>query len=308
MSTAKSLFIRSESGIWGSLRSQKVALTEANERLAQRSAEVADLRLLCDELKSEVAAVRAEAALARTEMQHRQLELGQVIGERDQSQSQAAEAVGRAEALRGQLVVVVGSTQSAQAVASQKRAWAEGMFRPLCDFDSASFFSSCLKNFVRLSAEFETALNESVKALAQAVEQKEADCVAMSEAISDFCRAFDLDDVQSGSSPQSHLRALGGHVRSRLRGVLHHGVRQAFVVLASYYDVDLERVSEEYCLPDEDGPALAEVQRLDAAVAGPSAVLASSFEVEILPLSSSSGAGPDLAEGGDDAEGGPANV
>jgi hypothetical protein len=42
--------------------------------------------------------------------------------------------------------------------------------------------------------------------------------VAMSEAISDFCRAFDLDDVPSGSSPQSNLRALGGHVRSRLHG------------------------------------------------------------------------------------------
>jgi hypothetical protein len=152
------------------------------------------------------------------------------------------------------------------------------------------------------------ALNESVKALAQATEQKEADRVAMSEAISAFCRAFDLDDVPSGSSPQSHLRALGGHVRSRLRGALHHDVRQVFVVLASHYDVDLERVSEGYCLPDEDEAALAEVQRLDAAVAGPSAVLASSFEVEILPLASLSGAGPDLAEDGDDNEGGPANV
>jgi hypothetical protein len=46
---------------------------------------VADLWLLCDELKSEVAAARAEAALAWMEMQQRQLELGQVIGERDQS-------------------------------------------------------------------------------------------------------------------------------------------------------------------------------------------------------------------------------
>jgi hypothetical protein len=36
-------------------------------------------------------------------MQQRQLELGQVIGERDQSRSQAVEAVSRAEALRGQL-------------------------------------------------------------------------------------------------------------------------------------------------------------------------------------------------------------
>jgi hypothetical protein len=193
-------------------------------------------------------------------------------------------------------------------MASQERARAEGMFRPLCDLDSAPFFNSCLKNLIRLSVEFETALNESVKALAQAAEQKEVDRVAMSEAISDFCRAFDLDDIPSGSSPQSHLRALGGHVRSRLRGALHHGVRRAFAVLASHYDVDLELVSEGYCLPDKDEAALAEVQRLDVAAAGPSAVLASSFEVEILPLASPSGAGPDLAKGGDDTEGGPSNV
>jgi hypothetical protein len=93
-------------------------------------------------------------------------------------------------------------------------------------------------------------------------------------------------------------------VCSRLREALHHDVRRAFAVLASHYDVDLERVSEGYYLPDEDEAALAEVQRLDAAVAGPSAVLASSFEVEILPLASSSKAEADLAEGGDDAEGG----
>jgi hypothetical protein len=34
-------------------------------------------------------------------------------------------------------------------------------------------------------------------------------------------------------------------------------------------------------------------------------MLASSFEVEILSLASPSGARPDLAEGGDDAEGAP---
>jgi hypothetical protein len=177
------------------------------------------------------------------------------------------------------------------------------MFRPLCDFDSASFFNSCLKNSVWLFAEFEIALNESVKALAQAAEQKEADRVAMSEAISAFCQVFGLDDVPLGSSPQSRLRAMGGRVCIRLREALHHGVRRAFAVLASHYDVDLERVSEGYCLPDEDEAALAEVQRLDAAVAGPSAVLASSFEVEILPLASPSGAGADLAEGGDGVKG-----
>jgi hypothetical protein len=317
VSATKSLFIRRESGVWGSLRSQRATLAEANEHLAQRSTEVADLRVLRDELKAETAAAQAETASARTEVQQWQLELGQVIDERDQSRSQATEAVGRAEALGGQLAevsaragalvedlaVAVGSAQSAQAVASEQRARAEGTFRLLCDFDSASFFNSCLKNFVWLSVEFETALNEFVKALAQAAEQKEAGRVAMSEAILAFCQAFDLDDVPSGSSPQSRLLALGGHVRSRLREALHHDVRRAFAVLASHYDVDLERVSEGYCLPDEDEAALAEVQRLDAVVACPSAVLASSFEVEILPLASPSGAGPDLAEGGDDAEG-----
>jgi hypothetical protein len=53
---------------------------------------VADLRLLCVDLGVEVAVARAEA-------QRQQLELGQVIGERDQSRGQAAEAESRAEAL-----------------------------------------------------------------------------------------------------------------------------------------------------------------------------------------------------------------
>jgi hypothetical protein len=91
-------------------------------------------------------------------------------------------------------------------------------------------------------------------------------------------------------------------VRNRLRGALHHGVRRAFAVLASHYDVDLERVSEGYCLPDEEEVALAEVQRLDAAVEDPSAALASSFEVEVLPPVSSPGVAPDSAEGGNDTE------
>jgi hypothetical protein len=127
--------------------------------------------------------------------------------------------------------------------------------------------------------------------------------VAMSEAISAFCQIFGLDDVPSGSSPQSRLQALGDHARGRLREALHHGVRRAFAVLASHYDVDLERVSEGYCLPNKDEAALAEVQRLDTAAAGPSAVLATTFEAEILLLVPPSEGGADLAEGGNEAEG-----
>jgi hypothetical protein len=45
-----------------------------------------------------------------------------------------AEASARAETLAESLAMAVGSAQSAQVVASQQRAGAEGMFRPLCDF------------------------------------------------------------------------------------------------------------------------------------------------------------------------------
>jgi hypothetical protein len=92
-------------------------------------------------------------------------------------------------------------------------------------------------------------------------------------------------------------------VRSRLRGALHHGVRRAFAVLASHYDVDLEWVSEGYCLPDEEEAVQFEVRRLDAAAESPGVALASFFEMEILPPASPSEAGPDSAAGGNDAEG-----
>ena len=95
---------------------------------------MADLRLICVDMGAEAAAARAEA--------HRwQLKLGQVIGERDQSRSRAAEVESRAESLGGQLAeasarakalaadlaTAVRSARSAQAAASEQRIRAEGM-------------------------------------------------------------------------------------------------------------------------------------------------------------------------------------
>jgi hypothetical protein len=212
VSTAKSLFLHRESDVWDSLRSQQVVLAEANERLAHRSVEVADLRLLCDELKSEAVSARAEALSAREhvasqaeEMRLWQLELGQAIGERDQSRSQAAEAMSRAEALRGQLAEATERLE-------ETSVRAEGMFCPLVTLFLSPFFFLRLKKVVLLSAGFETTLDESAKnckALAEAAERKEAERVAMSEAISAFCQAFGLDGVPSGSSPPESSAGLG---------------------------------------------------------------------------------------------------
>jgi hypothetical protein len=88
---------------------------------------VADLRLLCVDLEVEAAAARAEAL-------QQQSELGQVIGEWDQSRGRAAEAESRAEALGVQLAeasararALVADLVVAQAASSEQRARAEGM-------------------------------------------------------------------------------------------------------------------------------------------------------------------------------------
>jgi hypothetical protein len=255
--------------------------------------------LLCIDLRTEAAAARAEAAVARAEARRQQSEFDRVVKERDQSRGRAAEAESRAETLAADLVV-------AQVAASEQRARAGGTPWPSSVFVPACFLCSCLRSFFWLFAELEFALDESAKALAEALageaKQREADHAAMSEAVSDVYRVLGSGDVPSGSSPHSRLQVLGDHVCGRLREALHHGVRRAFAVLASHYVVDLERVSEGYCLPDEDEAALAEVQRLDATAAGPSAVLATTFEAEILPPAPSPEVVMDFAEGGDEAE------
>jgi uncharacterized protein YhdP len=113
VSVAKSSFIRHEADVWGSLWSLRTT--------------VADLRLLCVDLG-------AEAAAACTEAQRQQLELGQVVGERDQSRGRAAEAESRVEALGVQLAEVSARAGAlaadlavAQAASSEQRARAEGM-------------------------------------------------------------------------------------------------------------------------------------------------------------------------------------
>jgi hypothetical protein len=76
----------------------------------------------------------AEAAAARAKAHRQQLELGQVIGERDQSRGQAAEAESRAEALGDQLAeafsragALAADLAVTQAASSEQRARAEGM-------------------------------------------------------------------------------------------------------------------------------------------------------------------------------------
>jgi hypothetical protein len=88
---------------------------------------VADLRLLCVDLGAEASAARAEA-------QRQQLELDQVIAERDKSWGWVAKAESWAEALGVQLAeasaragALAADLAVAQAASSEQRARVEGM-------------------------------------------------------------------------------------------------------------------------------------------------------------------------------------
>jgi hypothetical protein len=75
--------------------------------------------------------------------------------------------------------------------------------------------------------------------LSQDVDEKTAKLNALSEAVGDFGRTFDAEDIPSGGSTWSRMLALSGHMWSELCEAIHTRVKRALVVVASHYEVDL---------------------------------------------------------------------
>lgn len=108
--------------------------------------------------------------------------------------------------------------------------------------------------------------------LTQAVNQKMVELKDLSDAVVEFGRDLGATDVPLGEHLWSRKRALSGYVRSELREAVHLGVKQALAVVASHYEINLERACEGYVLPDEHNLAEAEMQRLTDVVEGPGSV------------------------------------
>jgi hypothetical protein len=64
---------------------------------------------------------------------------------------------------------------------------------------------------------------------------------------------------------------------------IHLGVKRALAMVASHYEIDLERVCDDYVLPDEPELATAEMRRLNVTIEVPGTLLAHHFEVEVVP-------------------------
>lgn len=79
------------------------------------------------------------------------------------------------------------------------------------------------------------------------------------------------------------MQALSGYVWNELCKAVHLGVKRALTVVASHYEIDLERVCKGYVLPDEPDLTDAEMQGLVDVVEGPGSSLARHFEAEVVP-------------------------
>jgi chromosome segregation ATPase len=104
-SVAKSISVRRERDVWAMLQRHQAMLCRVNERLALKSVEVADLTLLCAELKDEVVAkrgkvpsleeevrrLRAKVAPLQEEVRLLKGNLQAMAGEQDESRHQVAE-------------------------------------------------------------------------------------------------------------------------------------------------------------------------------------------------------------------------
>ena len=141
----------------------------------------------------------------------------------------------------------------------------------------------------------ETAAKEAVNTALMAAQAEYADLerTAMS-----MCQELEGEDVVSGSSVISRLRALGGRIAEHAKSTFRLGVLRALAVASTHYIMDLQRVSSGYIVPnDADADAVSAIMDdADAAAEEFATVLTGKLEADIPPIAEFD-AGVDLQRG-----------
>jgi hypothetical protein len=98
---------------------------------------------------------------------------------------------------------------------------------------------------------------ERAEALQASYNSSEQELQELRTAALETCRVVEEGEAQAGSSLDSRLRALGGHITERMRRALRLGVQKALGVVRSHYEINFEALAEGYVVPDvgaEYGP------------------------------------------------------
>jgi hypothetical protein len=123
---------------------------------------------------------------------------------------------------------------------------------------------------------------DRAEALQASYNSSEQELVELRAAALETCRAVEEGEAQAGSSLDSRLCALGGHVSGRMSRALRVGIQKALGVVRSHYEVNFEAVAEGYVIPEgvEDEAAM---ERVDAQAADAAEALAEAFEEFLFP-------------------------
>jgi hypothetical protein len=102
--------------------------------------------------------------------------------------------------------------------------------------------------------------------LQTAYDSSKRELVELRAATLETFQVVEEGEAQAGSSLDSRLRALGGHVSRRMRRALHLGVQKALSVVRSHYEVNFEAVASGYVVPEgvEDEAAMEQAGALAA--------------------------------------------
>jgi hypothetical protein len=143
-SRRKSLFIRDESGVWGALSQQRVLVEEAQKRLSDRNAEMAELRVAYAVVKEEATQARAAEAVMRTGMDKAREEAAQArrdleplsmrVKELEEDVSQVSL---QRDTLNVEVTTLKGAVQEKDAALESARQEIEALKAAISDKDSA---------------------------------------------------------------------------------------------------------------------------------------------------------------------------
>jgi hypothetical protein len=275
------------------LRQERAARQEAESQLQQERATLVEAqaalereRLAREEALGQLQQERAALEGAGASLKEREDEVSKLDGElvalsishEDQHQSleeQGATVVSLQQAVEG----------GCQALEAEKKQ-VEGesllvsYFVDLPFGDSLQLYFSCSwLPGLRTALGHVTTQAEAVRASYNSSQQELEELRA---AALETCQAVEEGDAQAGSSLESRLRALGGHVSQRMHRALHLGVEKALGVVVSHYQVDFEAVASSYVVPVgvEDEVAM---ERADTLAAAATETLAGDFTDFLFP-------------------------
>jgi hypothetical protein len=269
------------------LRQERAARQEAEGQLQQERAALVDARTAFE--REHAALERAEASLKEREDEVSKLDwelIALSISNEDQHwtlEEQSAMVVSLQQ-------VVEGGRQALEV--ERKQVGGELPFRSFVLLIFPTGVCSLLDFLCSWYPGLRTALGRATdraETLQAAYDSSERGLVELRAAALETCQAIKEGEAHAGSLLASRLRALGGHVSSRMRHELHLGVQKALSVVWSHYEVNFEAVVSGYVVPEgvEDEVA---TEHVDALVADAAETLTEDFMEFLFPDTPDAGA------------------